>query len=330
MRRIKLKVIISLLLATILLGFVGCEKNSQNEESLITIGILYTEPHPVLTTIAEAFKTEVLSQLPDVKFIEKHGNGSKSQYPATVRAILAEGVDLLAPITTPMSVETLKQAQGRVPVVFLGVTDPIGAELVESLINPVNCSGVSDNPPMFGVINLVKQFLPDAQSIGIPYDPKDQPGVTTAYKAAALAIDQGLEANLRPVTTESELRATVRALAANVDAVVIGMDNLMMKNAGIISRTIAEQNIPLFAADDKSVKMGAIAGVGVDYADVGRLGGKIALEILINNRPVGEIPVKTLSTGQVFYNIDAASTLNIGIPESAKENGRATTSSTTE
>ena len=76
MRRIKLKVIISLLLATILLGFVGCEKNSQNEESLITIGILYTEPHPVLTTIAEAFKTEVLSQLPDVKFIEKHGNGS--------------------------------------------------------------------------------------------------------------------------------------------------------------------------------------------------------------------------------------------------------------
>lgn len=319
----------SLLIGVLLLSLTGCSGDKSGEggagqkASPIKIGILYTEPHPVLTTIADAFKDEVRRTVPAAEFIERHGSGSKAQYPATVRAVLAEGVDLLAPITTPMSVEALKQAEGRVPVVFLGVTDPVGAELVESLEHPSRCSGVSDNPPMAGVIDLLMQFLPMEQSVGIPYDPRDQPGVATANRAAEYAQTKGLDVQLRPVTSETELRAAVRGLASEVDAVVIGMDNLMMKNAGIISRTVAEQNVALFAADDKSVEMGALAGVGVDYADVGKLGGQIAIEVLVENNPIGEIPVRMLNTGQIFFNKEAAEILGITIPSSVLEVGRA-------
>jgi putative tryptophan/tyrosine transport system substrate-binding protein len=297
-------------------------QDSCRKSNSVKIGILYTEPHPVLTTIIEAFKARVKESIPDAVFVEQHGSGSKAQYPATVRAVIDQGVDLLAPVTTPMSIETLSQASGRVPVVFLGVTDPVGAELLNSLDNPEKCSGVSDNPPMDGVIELVRLYLPQAKSIGIPYDPTDQPGVITAKQTAAIGEAGGLKVELRPVTSESELRAAVRGLSAQVDALVIGMDNLMMKNAGIISRTAMEQGKPLFAADNKSVEMGAVAGVGVDYADVGRLGGDIAVKVLKDHQPVGKIPVEMLKTGQVFFNEQVANSLKLLVPNEIRDRGK--------
>lgn len=304
--------VIALVVFSFILGQLSCSKNATIKHT--KIGILYTEPHPVLTTIIDAFKARVKESIPDAEFIERHGNGSKTQYPATVRGVIADGVDLLASVTTPMSVESLAQANGRIPVVFLGVTDPVGAGIVNSLEHPEKCSGVSDNPPMDGVIELVRTLLPKAKVLGIPYDPTDQPGVTTAHRAEAAAKARGFEVELRPVTSEGELRAAIRGLAANVDAIVIGMDNLMMKNAGIISQTAMEQHKPLFAADDKSVEMGAVAGVGVDYADVGRFGADIAIKVLRDHQPVGSIPVQTLKTGQRFINEKAAKAMNLTIP----------------
>ena len=302
-------------LIAVCLFLSACRQDEKPDAGKPTkIGIILTEPHPVLNTIAEAYKTRVREFIPDVVFVERHANGSKAQYPATVRAVIAEGVDLLAPLTTPMSIEALSQAQGKIPVVFLGVTDPVGAGLVNSLELPGKCTGVSDNPPMEGVVDLVREILPNAKTIGIPYDPKDQPGVTTANRAVEAAKDRGLKAELRPVTSENELRAAVRALASQQDAIVIGMDNLMMKNAGIIAETAKDQGKPLFAADDKSVEMGAVAGVGVDYKDVGNIGADISIRILKEKLQPGTIPVATLKTGQKFSNIKSAETLKLKLP----------------
>ncbi|MCB1047768.1 MAG: ABC transporter substrate-binding protein [Calditrichaeota bacterium] len=290
------------------------DQTDSGKAKVVKIGIVYTEPHPVLEAISGAFKAEILTRIPNAVFVEKQANGSKAQFPATVRSVLSEGVDLIAPITTPMSIEALKQAEGRVPVVFLGVTDPVAAGIVDSLALPGRCTGVSDNPPMAGVLKLVMQLIPDATTVGIPYDPKDVPGVVTAERAAAIARRMGINPILRPVASENDLRAAVRGLSSEVNALVIGMDNLMMKNAGIISRTSGEQGIPLFAADDKSVEMGAVAGVGVDYTDVGRLGADLALEILLDGKTAGSIPVMTLETGATFVNSQAADGLKISIP----------------
>lgn len=315
-------IVILLVVITTALGQLTCSKTDSalhqpSSAKHLRIGILYTEPHPVLTTIIQAFKARVKQGIPDAEFIERHGNGDKTQFPATVRGVIAEGVDLLAPITTPMTIEALSQA-GRIPVVFLGVTDPIGAGIVGNLENPEKCSGVSDNPPMDGVVDLARAFLPGAKTLGIPYDPKDQPGVTTARRAADAARARGFQVELRPVTSESELRAAVRGLSSRVDALVIGMDNLMMKNAAIISQTAMAEHKPIFAADDRSVEMGAVAGVGVDYSDVGRMGADIAIKVLRDKQDIGSIPVQVLKTGQQFVNEDSVRALNLTVPETIR------------
>lgn len=313
-----LSVILIITMVTAIAVISGCSKNKTASASAssrpLKIGIVYTEPHPVITTIIDAFKARVKQFIPDAQFIERHGSGNKTQYPATVRGIIAEDVDVLVPITTPISLEVMAQVNNRIPVIFLAVTDPVSAGLVNSLEKPEKCSGVSDNPPMDGVIDLAQALMPEAKSIGIPYDPKDQPGVVTAHRAEAAAKARGFQVQLRPVTSESELRAAIRGLSAQVDALVIGMDNLMIKNAGIISETALDQHRPLFAADDKSVEMGALAGVGVDYTDVGRLGADIVLKVIRDKQSAGSIPIQTLQTGQRVINKKTADSLNLVLP----------------
>jgi putative ABC transport system substrate-binding protein len=318
--------VLRVVLTVLLLSAISCQKTSvvkAETQRSFRIGVVYTEPHPVLREIIAAFEKGVTRELPNAQFVEKHGSGSMAQYPAVVRSVLNANIDLLVPITTPMSVEALKQS--TVPVLFLGVTDPVGANVVDSIEHPRRSTGVSDNPPMAGVIALVRRFLPNAKTIGIPYDPKDEPGVITAHRAEQIGQRSGFRMELSPVTSENELRAAVRSLADRTDALVIGMDNLMMKNAGIIAQTARLSGKPLFAADDKSVAMGAVAGVGVNYADVGRLGANMAAQVLAKKLPVGSLPVVTLATGDIFVNETAAKGLGLALPDHIRSEGKVLT-----
>lgn len=318
-RRLEMAVGLLLLILTVTHGCSGCASDEQqtapvDQAANLRIVILYPEPHPVLNEIIDAFETRARGLIAGVEIEKRHASGQASQYPALVRAALQENFAVLAPITTPMSIEVMRQAPPDVRIVFLGVTDPVGAGLVDSLEAPGRSSGVSDNPPMHALVELVAATVPSVKSIGIPYDPSDLPGVLTAKLAERACIERGLIARLRPVTSESEIRSAVRGLAQETDALLIGMDNLMMKNAGLIASTIAPFDRALFAADDKSVEMGAVAGVGVDYRDVGSFGAEIAAEVLLGGRDVGLIPVRQLTTGRAHFNKQTAEVLGVKIP----------------
>src|SRR5215212_2986429 len=85
---------------SVILTLAGCNSCAPNHATTTKpykVGIVLTEPHPVLNTIVEAYKARLKESIPDVVFIERNASGSKAQIPATVRSVLAEGVDLLVP-----------------------------------------------------------------------------------------------------------------------------------------------------------------------------------------------------------------------------------------
>src|SRR3546814_3795671 len=66
-----------------------------------------------------------------------------------------------------------------IPVVFTAVTDPLGAQLVADLDNPgANVTGVSDLSPIQDHLNLIREILPDAKTLGVPYNPGEANAVT--------------------------------------------------------------------------------------------------------------------------------------------------------
>ncbi len=285
-----------------------------------TLSIVYTAPHPVINDIILGFKEVVTRDYPAAKFTERHAEGRPEQYGAVVLAAIGDRPQVLVPITTPITKLAVDGARRRIPVVFMGVTDPVGAGVAVSIEKPEVSTGSSDLCPFSALLELARKTLPNAKSLGLPYNPTDQPAVFGRSQLISIAPKYGFTIVDRQVTAASELSTVVKGLAQGVDGVIIAADNLMMENPAAVASSAREQGKPTFACDKASVEAGAVAGVGVEYKDVGRLAGERAVRVL-KGESAGSIPVAVLSSGSIVINKRAACAFDLPIARSVDRAG---------
>lgn len=302
------------------LAVIACNRAPENgpgatAKPVKTIGIVYTAPHEIINQIIAGFKEEVVKNYADsrIEFVERHANGDVAQASTTVNAVLNGRVDLLAPITTPIAIIGLKNSPSSVPVCFLGITDPQGAGLVDSLEKPVKCTGVSDLAPYGKTLELIRKLLPSAKTVGYPYNPEDEPAVFGLKQVKALAPQYQLTIVEMPIVSKDELLTLFNEVFRSSDCAMIGSDNLMFEAAPTLIRAGQQAKKPVFAADSTSIQAGAVGGYTIDYRLVGVEGGRIAAEIL-KGKKAGELSVITLKDGFLELNVKSAELLKISLP----------------
>ena len=285
------------------------------------IAIPYRAPHPVIDSIIVGFQNVVRETYPDARFLIRHSGGNEAEYGNTVAAALQASPVLLAPITTPIAIIAEKEARQRTPIVFMGVTDPVGAGLAASIERPGWSTGSSDLCPFEPLLQLTRTLFPQARTLALPYNPSDQPARFGREQLQALAPELGFEVIDRQVTSASELRFNVTALAGQADVLVIAADNILMENPRLVSDAATQAGTPTVACDVVSVREGAVAGVSVNYREVGEAAGMRAVRVL-RGEPAGSIPVGVLRTGEIALNLEAA--CRVGIEIDAELIARAT------
>lgn len=309
--------ILVLCLSLVVLGLfvspiTGCRNDSGAAPSVQRIAIVYTAPHEAINHIIDGFREGLAERLPrgTYEISERHASGDQTQYSAAVEGALAQRPDLLVTITTPISQVALRNKPSDVPMIFLAVTDPVGAGLVESLDSPGSCSGVSDLAPFEAILRFIRQIEPSAARIGMPYSPEEQPAVFGRDQVVRLAPDLGFTVDARPVTSQDELPSVINALAADNDVLLIGSDNGMFEAAPLIVRTALGVNKPVFAGDSTSIQAGAVGGYTIDYTQVGREGAQLGTQVLQGESP-GSLPVVVMREGVLELNRETAARLGI-------------------
>jgi putative ABC transport system substrate-binding protein len=287
---------------------------AQNTTTAPKIGIVYTQPHPVINEIIAGFKAVVLGTYPNTIFIEKHADGRPEQYGTAVLATINANPDIVAPITTPITKLAVEQARGRIPIVFMGVTDPVGAGVARSIDAPQIATGSSDLCPFASLLDVTRTVLPTAKVLGLPYNPTDEPAVFGRSQLLALAPAHGFSVVDRQITSATELSTEIRNLALRTDAIIIAADNLMMENPTAVSEAALEAAKPTFACDSASVKAGAVAGVSVQYRQVGELAGKRAIDVL-KGMNAGSLPVAVLNSGGIAVDLKASCLARVKLPQ---------------
>jgi putative ABC transport system substrate-binding protein len=281
------------------------------EEEPFSIGLVYTAPHELINQVVLGFKEGLATGLQGgFSIVEKHANGDVTQFAPTVNSTIAAGLDLLVPVTTPISQIALKAAPNNLPVCFLAVTDPVGAGLVESLDEPVLGTGVSDLAPFESVLRFIRETVPSARTIGLPYNPEEQPAVFGRDQVLKYAPRFGFEIDPKAVTSKDEFSSLIRHLAATNDLLVIGSDNAMFEASPTIVKSALDARRPVFAGDSTSIKNGAVGGLTIDYYQVGWEGAKLAIRILKGEK-AGAIPVVVLNEGVLELNLGTAQQLGI-------------------
>src|SRR5690554_6169309 len=162
-----------LLVLAVVMMLTGCNSGQKviaEDENVFDIGIIQLAEHPALDDARKGFEDGLKELGVDVNISYQNAQG---EIPATLtmaEKFVDDGVDLIYAIATPAA-QSAKQATSEIPILFSAVTDPVDAELVDSMEKPGgNVTGTSDMSPMDRQLQLFKDLKPDIEKIGIIYN----------------------------------------------------------------------------------------------------------------------------------------------------------------
>lgn len=227
--------------------------------------------------------------------------------------------DLILAIATP-SAQAAANVVKDIPVLITAVTDPLEAGIVDSMEKPGrNVTGTTDMNPVGRQLELIKEFIPDVNDIGILYNPGEVNSVVQVDIAKNKAEEMGVEIHEGTVSNSSEVSLAVSSLVDKVDAIYVPTDNIIVSALPTVLQNANDKDIPVFASENNSVEQGAIATVGIDYYELGRQTGKMAAEILDGADPA-EMAVESSKELKLYINKSAAAKIGLEIPADLLEN----------
>lgn len=308
-------------------------ETASSEESItvstdaVKIGILQILEHESLSAAREGF-LEVLAEAGYVEgdnLIVDYQNAQGDQ--ANLQSMaerLAGNNDIILSISTPAS-QAVANAEKENPVLFTAVTDPIDAGLVESAEEPgANITGTSDQSPMEEQIDLLLSIAANAKTVGIIYNSSEMNSVLQGDQAKVLLEAKGLGVEVMTVTSTNDVQQVMESLVQKVDAIYIPTDNTLASTMATVGQIAMEAKIPVIPGSTEMVEGGGLATYGIDFKELGRQTGKMALQILQDGKLPSEIPVEYPSTLELVVNEDVAKALGIDpasikLPESSEK-----------
>lgn len=232
------------------------------------------------------------------------------------RRLVALKPDLLLALSTPAATAGHRAIQSlSIPLVFAPASDPVGSGLADSLGHPGrNATGVT-----FGVqeplrLQWLKTIVPKIQTVVVPYNPDDISPHLSVERLTPVARELGLRLDLRYVRNPRELEVMLASLPDDADAVFIPTDALVASYLPKILLAAMGRGIPVTTVDRGGVVGGALMSYGIDLADLGRQGARIAVQVLAGT-PAGDLPIETAEF-RLSINLETAQRLNIAIAES--------------
>lgn len=222
--------------------------------------------------------------------------------------------DLILAIATP-SAQAMVNATQEIPIVVTAVTDPADAQLVLSNEAPGgNVTGTSDMSPIKEQIDLLVKIAPDAKIIGVLFNS----GESNSRLQADIAIEAiealGLEAREYTISEPSQIQQVTQTAVGQVDALYTPTDNMIAAGMPIVATLAMEHGVPHVGGEKGQVENGALATVGLDYYELGRLSAKQAVRILNGENP-GDMPIEYQTNFELTVNEDTLAGLGIQLPE---------------
>ena len=270
------KKLLALILAGVMtLGLTACggsqeetpaensgEESSTQESSgaTYTVGICQYAPHDALDAATQGFQDALTEAFGDaVAFELQNAAGDTPTCATSANGFVSAGVDLiLANATAPL--QAAVAATSDIPILGTSVTE-YGVALGISDFNGVvgtNVSGTSDLAPLDQQAAMVKEWFPDAKTVGLLYcsaEPNSQYQVDTVQ---AELEKLGYTCTQYAFSDTNDMASVTQNAADNSDVIYVPTDNTCANNAGVIDNICRPAGVPIIAGEE-----GICGGCGV-------------------------------------------------------------------
>jgi len=294
----------------------------QQDDSL-HIGVIQIVEHPALDGARQGF-IDVLGENgyvegENVTYDIQIAQGDMSTANTIAQKFDSQKLDLILAIATPTA-QAVANVIDDTPILITAVTDPVDAGLVETAEKPnTNVTGTSDMQPMDKQFDLIRKFVPDAKNIGVVYNAGEANSVLQVNMAKEIADELGMTLIEASADTSANVLQAAQSLAGRVDAIYVPTDNTVVSAIESVIIVAEDNDIPLIVGEEGGVRAGSLATVGIDYYELGRQTGRMALKIIKGEAQAETMPVETQEDTRLIINANAAKAMGVEIPAELRD-----------
>jgi ABC-type uncharacterized transport system substrate-binding protein len=222
--------------------------------------------------------------------------------------ILASGGSTVGP---------LQQATRTVPIVFVNVTDPVGAGFVASLARPRgNATGFTYFE--FGIggkwLELLKEIAPRVMRAVVLRDPATTTGVGQFAAIQSVAPSFGVELSPIGVRNAGEVEQAITAFArSSNEGLIVTASVLAIAHRDLIISVAARHRLPAVYPFRRFVTGGGLISYGPDTVNQFRRAAGYVDRILKGEKPA-DLPVQAPTKYELVINLKTAKALGLEVP----------------
>ena len=214
---------------------------------------------------------------------------SQDQLPALAAELVALSPDLIIGFS-PQVALALKSATATIPIVFVGVADPVRIGLVQSLPRPGgNMTGLATRVPGFAAkeMEVLREIAPTASKIAVLANPGNPiHRLIIAEELPQTAQKLGVALPIVEATTAEELDiAFASAATQHADAIIVGGDPLHFRYATPVTALAAKHRLPAKYFGRDFVTNGGLISYSPDFDDLDFRAGGYVDKILKGAKP---------------------------------------------
>jgi len=251
------------LLALLALGAAPAASVAQQRTKVPRIGII--DDHPVMW---DAFR-KGLRELgyvegKNIAFEYRYAEGVPERLAKAAKELASLPVDLIAVYGSPPA-HAAKEATTTIPIVAIGIGDPVAAKLVASLARPGgNITGNVILGPEVAPkrLQLIKEVIPSVTRVAFLWNPDNGSNVALLEGLQAAAPKLGIKALPVPVRNAGDFDGAFAAMMKErPQALMMSADPLHQRNIGRVLEFLARNRLPAPAGSSRTSTCSGVATV---------------------------------------------------------------------
>jgi putative ABC transport system substrate-binding protein len=283
------------------------------------IGYLAPTAEPLVEGFRRGLRELGYVEGQNVVIVYRSAEGRFDRLPGLAAEMVRENVDVIAAEVTQAS-HAAKNATRTIPIVMLGVGDPVGAGLIQSLSRPGgNVTGTSGIAVAVAgkSLQLLTEAVPGVSRVAILWNPANavfQAQMLRETEAAARTLR--VELRLVEARSPGDLESALRAMSGQgASAILILPDPVFATHRARLVELVAKTGLPAMHGVRQAAEAGGLMSYGPNYFELGMRGAYYVDKILKGAKPA-DLPVEQPTKFELVINLKTAKTLGLTIPPS--------------
>lgn len=289
---------------------------------LLAFPITTFEADPAYAAIRAAVRAKLQehgwSEPEHLRIELRYADGKAERIPLLAAELMALNPDVVLVGNTPTA-QAFRKLTSTTPIVFAGVSDPVGTGLAQSLSHPGgNLTGMqSFEFPMVGKwMGLLTSVAPATRQVGVLYNPVTVPFIL-AYldEAASVAASMGLAQINLPVESPEDITAAFARLDSGRAAVIVVPDSytFAVPHRGQLIELSVRHRIPTIYAFSTHARDGGLMSFGPNQVNQFERAADYIDRIFRGANP-GDLPVQGPTLFDLVLNLRTAQAMGLAFP----------------